>query len=72
MTPTIYVLPDNTQMLGLGHKLGFRQRMDREMEALELSIELGSTKTLTPQADQLSESLTASSIPSDQASISKR
>jgi hypothetical protein len=72
MAPTNYVLPDNTQMLRLGRKLGFRQRMDREMEALELSIELGATTTLTPQADQLFEGSTVSSIYSDSTSLSER
>jgi hypothetical protein len=45
MAPTNYILPDNPQMLRLGRKLGFRRRMAREMGALELSIELGSTTT---------------------------
>jgi acetyltransferase len=37
-----YVLPDNTQMLRLGRKTGFSQRTNREMGALELTIDIPS------------------------------
>ena len=35
-----YVLPDNTYMLRLGRKTGFRQRHNREMGAIELTIDI--------------------------------
>jgi acetyltransferase len=35
-----YVLPDNTHMLRLGRKAGFRQRNNREMGAIELTIDI--------------------------------
>ena len=35
-----YVLPDNTYMLRLGRKTGFRQHHNREMGAIELTIDI--------------------------------
>ena len=35
-----YVLADNTQMLRLGRKAGFRQTNNREMGAIELAIDI--------------------------------
>jgi acetyltransferase len=37
-----YVLPDNTHMLRLGRKAGFRQTSNREMGAIELAIDIAS------------------------------
>ena len=47
-----YVLPDNTQMLRLGRKTGFSQRTNREMGALELTIDIPSVDIgTTPSGD---------------------
>lgn len=43
-----YVLADNKQMLALARKVGFRQRMNREMGAIELTIDVAMVITELP------------------------
>ena len=45
-----YVLPDNTYMLRLGRKTGFRQRHNREMGAIELTIDIPTADAELPAA----------------------
>ena len=46
-----YVLPDNTSMLRLGRKAGFRQRSNREMGAVELTIDIPAAEAALPAED---------------------
>jgi acetyltransferase len=46
-----YVLPDNTFMLRLGRKVGFRQRSNREMGAVELIIDIPTAEAALPTVD---------------------
>jgi acetyltransferase len=46
-----YVLSDNTQMLRLGRKTGFSQKTNREMGALELTIDISSVDLTEPETD---------------------
>ena len=56
-----FVLPDNTHMLRLGRKTGFRQRHNREMGAIELTID-------TPTAGAaIAKSDTESKAPPEEA-----
>ena len=46
-----YVLSDNTQMLRLGRQTGFSQKTNREMGALELTIDIPSANHTEPATD---------------------
>jgi acetyltransferase len=46
-----FVLPDNTQMLRLGRKAGFRQQNNREMGAIELTIDIPTADAAMLSAD---------------------
>jgi len=46
-----YVLSDNTQMLRLGRQTGFSQRTNREMGALELTIDIPSADITVSETD---------------------